>query len=199
MKNRAALLKTLSMPLALAAIWIFFALKLDSDALRGLPDSRFVFLGPRNLSQLMVEFSITGTLALGMFMILLTGQIDLSVGSGVGLIGGLAAVLVTKHDWVKDALYKTMKDFGPCPSPFDCWLLNLGMKTLPIRMEKHCQNAKQASRERLKIFHNHTPLSSMAVPSRSLREIRRRTVKKCPNQRADENSTQAPLPHAFAK
>lgn len=87
MKNRAALLKTLSMPLALAAICVFFALKEPA------------FLGPRNLSQLMVEFSITGTLALGMFMILLTGQIDLSVGSGVGLVGGLAAVLVTKQGW----------------------------------------------------------------------------------------------------
>ena len=60
--------------------------------------------------------------------------------SGHGTIVGGA--LVTRHDWVKDAFYKTMKDFGPCPSPFDCWLLNLGMKTLPIRMEKHCQNAK---------------------------------------------------------
>jgi D-xylose transport system permease protein len=34
-----------------------------------------------------------------MFMILLTGQIDLSVGSGVGLIGGLAAVLATQQGW----------------------------------------------------------------------------------------------------
>src|SRR5205807_2159946 len=30
---------------------------------------------------------------------LLTGQIDLSVGSGVGLIGGIAAVLVIQHQW----------------------------------------------------------------------------------------------------
>ena len=59
--------------------------------------------------------------------------------SGHGTIIGGA--LVTKHDWVKDALYKTMKDVGSCPSPFDCWLLNLGMKTLPIRMDKHCKNA----------------------------------------------------------
>ena len=64
--------------------------------------------------------------------------------SGHGTIVGGA--LTTKHDWVKDALYKTMKDFGPCPSPFDCWLLNLGMKTLPIRMEKHCQNAKEVAK-----------------------------------------------------
>jgi D-xylose transport system permease protein len=75
------------MPLALVGICAYFALRENA------------FLGPRNLTQLIVEFSITGTLALGMFMILLTGQIDLSVGSGVGLIGGIAAVLVFQHGW----------------------------------------------------------------------------------------------------
>jgi methionine-gamma-lyase len=54
------------------------------------------------------------------------------------IVGG---ALVTRHDWIKDALYGVMKDIGGCPSPFDCWLLNLGMKTLPIRMDKHCKNA----------------------------------------------------------
>jgi D-xylose transport system permease protein len=80
-------LQNIAMPLALVAIVVFFALRESA------------FLSPRNLTQLIVEFSITGTLALGMFMILLTGQIDLSVGSGVGLIGGVAAVLVFQHAW----------------------------------------------------------------------------------------------------
>jgi methionine-gamma-lyase len=34
-----------------------------------------------------------------------------------------------------------MKDIGGCPSPFDCWLLNLGIKTLPVRVERHRKNA----------------------------------------------------------
>jgi D-xylose transport system permease protein len=80
-------LRNLALPLALVAICGFFAFKEPA------------FLGPRNLTQLVVEFSMIGTLALGMFLILLTGQIDLSVGSGVGLIGGIAAVLVFQHDW----------------------------------------------------------------------------------------------------
>jgi D-xylose transport system permease protein len=86
MKARHAV-QNLAMPLALIGICAFFALRESA------------FLGPRNLTQLFVEFSITGTLALGMFMILLTGQIDLSVGSGVGLIGGIAAVLVFQQGW----------------------------------------------------------------------------------------------------
>ncbi|MES2695611.1 MAG: ATPase [Verrucomicrobiota bacterium] len=79
--------RSLAMPLALLALCIFFAVREPA------------FLGPRNLTQLFVEFSIVGTLALGMFMILLTGQIDLSVGSGVGLIGGISAILVSQHGW----------------------------------------------------------------------------------------------------
>ncbi|MEO7600249.1 MAG: ATPase [Opitutus sp.] len=86
MKPRA-FFKNLAMPLALIAIAAFFAVKEPA------------FLGSRNLTQLLIEFSIVATLALGMFMIILTGNIDLSVGSGVGLIGGLAAVLVFQHNW----------------------------------------------------------------------------------------------------
>ena len=86
MKPRVSL-QHLAMPLALLGICAFFTLKEPA------------FLGSRNLTQLIVEFSIIGTLALGMFMILLTGQIDLSVGSGVGLIGGIAAVLVFHQGW----------------------------------------------------------------------------------------------------
>lgn len=80
-------LQALALPLALLAVAVFFAAKEPA------------FLGARNLTQLVVEFSITGTLALGMFLILLTGQIDLSVGSGVGLVGGVAAVLVFQQGW----------------------------------------------------------------------------------------------------
>ncbi|MFA6961286.1 MAG: hypothetical protein WC205_11090 [Opitutaceae bacterium] len=85
--NFKSAIKPLAMPLALLAICVFFAIKEP------------VFLSPRNLTQLFIEFSTVATLALGVFMIILTGNIDLSVGSGVGLIGGVAAVLVFKQDW----------------------------------------------------------------------------------------------------
>jgi D-xylose transport system permease protein len=75
------------MPLALLAICAFFALRSP------------VFLSPRNMSILAIDMSITAVLALGMFLIILPGHIDLSAGSGVGLIGGVAAVLVFEHDW----------------------------------------------------------------------------------------------------
>ncbi|PQV65036.1 xylose ABC transporter membrane protein [Abditibacterium utsteinense] len=57
------------------------------------------FVSARNLSNLAVELSITAVLALGMLLIILTGHIDLSVGSGVGLTGAIAAVLIFQHGW----------------------------------------------------------------------------------------------------
>ena len=80
-----AALRDYSMLLALAAIWAFFAWQVP------------VFLSSRNLSLLLIELSITASLALGMLLVLLPGQIDLSAGSGVGLAGAVAAVLVFWH------------------------------------------------------------------------------------------------------
>jgi D-xylose transport system permease protein len=80
-------IRNYSIAIGLVLIWAFFAMATDN------------FLSPRNLSMLFIELAVTATLALGMFLVLLPGQIDLSVGSGVGLIGGIAAVLIFKHEW----------------------------------------------------------------------------------------------------
>jgi D-xylose transport system permease protein len=80
-------LRDFSLVLALVAIVGFFACKSP------------VFLDPRNLSNLAVEFSIIAVLALGVFLILLPGQTDLSTGSGAGLFGGAAAVLIFNQGW----------------------------------------------------------------------------------------------------
>ena len=36
-----------------------------------------------------------------------------------------------------------MRDLGSSPSPQNAFLLNLGLETLHLRMERHCQNARQ--------------------------------------------------------
>jgi len=36
---------------------------------------------------------------------------------------------------------ETLRTFGPALSPFNAWLLLQGLETLPVRMERHCQNA----------------------------------------------------------
>ena len=43
--------------------------------------------------------SVTGMLACGMVLVIIAGEIDLSVGSLLGLLGGLAAILTVNLGW----------------------------------------------------------------------------------------------------
>ena len=52
-----------------------------------------LFLNSRNLSNLFRAMSITGVITVGMSMLIVSGNFDLSVGSVVGLSGGVAAIL----------------------------------------------------------------------------------------------------------
>ena len=65
------------------------------------------------------------------------------IGGHGAVVGGLAT---TARDDIKDELYKVIKDIGASPSPFDTWLVNMGLKTLPLRMDKHCSNAMHVAR-----------------------------------------------------
>lgn len=68
----------------LAVIWMYFHWATDS-----------IFLTPRNLSNLMTQMSVTGILAVGMLMLIVSANIDLSVGSVLGFAGGIAAYSLT--------------------------------------------------------------------------------------------------------
>lgn len=54
----------------------------------------------------------------------------------------LGGILVAKKD---DELFQRIRSIqyegGGVPSPFDCWLVLRGMRTLPWRMRAHCENA----------------------------------------------------------
>ena len=71
----------------LGLIWVYFHWATDS-----------IFLTPRNLSNLMTQMSVTAILAVGMLMVIVSGNIDLSVGSVLGFAGGLAAYALTVLD-----------------------------------------------------------------------------------------------------
>jgi D-xylose transport system permease protein len=73
---------------ALLVIWLVFHYATDQ-----------IFLSPRNFSNLMRQASVTGVLAVGMLMVIVAGQIDLSVGSLVGLAGGAAAIMQGWYGW----------------------------------------------------------------------------------------------------
>lgn len=74
--------KILALLLAISAIWLFFFFLTQG-----------AFLTPRNLSNLLRQMSITGLLSCGMVFVIIAGEIDLSVGSLLGLVGGVGAIL----------------------------------------------------------------------------------------------------------
>jgi methionine-gamma-lyase len=55
----------------------------------------------------------------------------------------IAGVIIgTNISDMKTKVLKTMKLLGTNCSPFEAWLTNTGMKTLELRMERHCDNAE---------------------------------------------------------
>jgi D-xylose transport system permease protein len=72
----------------LALIWVYFHWATGS-----------IFLTPTNLSNLATQMSVTGILAVGMLMVIVSGNIDLSVGSVLGFAGGIAAISMTTYEF----------------------------------------------------------------------------------------------------
>lgn len=79
-------LRRYGMLVALLAIMLFFQLRTEG-----------VLLRPLNLTNLLLQNSYIVIMAIGMLLVIVAGHIDLSVGSVVGFIGGLAAVLMVQQ------------------------------------------------------------------------------------------------------
>ena len=73
------------------------------------------------------------------------------------LIGGM--VITNREDFF-DQLKFVQKTVGAIPSPFDCWLTLLGVKTLDIRMKKHASNAQGVA----EFLQNHPKVASVTYP-----------------------------------
>ena len=80
-KRLGANLQTYGLIGALILIWLFFALLTDG-----------IFLGPRNISFLFRQMSITGIMSVGMVLVIVTGNIDLSVGRLAGFVSVIVAM-----------------------------------------------------------------------------------------------------------
>jgi len=81
-------IKQYSMYIALIFIWLFFIVRTDG-----------IFITTRNLSNLSRQVSILSILTTGMTLVIITGNIDLSIGSLMGMIGGICGVLHVWYGW----------------------------------------------------------------------------------------------------
>jgi putative multiple sugar transport system permease protein len=75
------------MLLSLLVIMLFFQVMTNGTLLK-----------PLNLTNLVLQNSYIVIMALGMLLVIVAGHIDLSVGSVVGFVGGLAAVMIVKFN-----------------------------------------------------------------------------------------------------
>ena len=80
-KLKSVNLQVYIMLIAIAVIMVFFTVATDG-----------AYLSARNISNLLRQTSITGILAIGMVFVIISAEIDLSVGSLMGLLGGFAAI-----------------------------------------------------------------------------------------------------------
>nr|WP_315187256.1 multiple monosaccharide ABC transporter permease [uncultured Albidiferax sp.] len=81
-------LREYGMLLSLVAIMGFFQFMTDGTLMQ-----------PLNLTNLVLQNSYIVIMALGMLLVIVAGHIDLSVGSIVGFVGAVAAVLMVTYEW----------------------------------------------------------------------------------------------------
>jgi len=73
--------------------------------------------------------------------------VDLIMHSTTKYLNGhgnsIAGVLIGRDkEFMQSQVWETMKLTGTNPGPMDAWLVHQGMKTLTLRMDRHCQNAQ---------------------------------------------------------
>lgn len=74
---------------------------------------------------------------------------DVVVHSATKYLGGhgdlIAGVAVGRKAFLDEVRMSTLKDIGAVMAPMEAWLILRGLKTLPVRMERHCANAMKVA------------------------------------------------------
>ena len=105
-------LRTYGLLISLVAIMGFFQWQTEGALMQ-----------PLNLTNLVLQNSYVVVMALGMLLVIVTGHIDLSVGSVCGFIGGLAAVLLVECGWSVPAAVLTCLIAGALIGALQGWFV----------------------------------------------------------------------------
>src|SRR6266480_291371 len=95
------------------------------------------------------------------------------LGGHSDTIGGFAA---TNDPTIAERLYFLQKSLGGVPGPFDSWLVLRGLKTLALRMDRHCENARRIA-EYLESHQHVEQVLYPGLPSHPGHEIAKRQMK----------------------
>ncbi|MGK9482283.1 methionine gamma-lyase [Bacillus cereus group sp. MYBK29-1] len=93
---------------------------------------------------------------------------DAVVHSATKYIGGhgdvVAGVIICKTKALAEKIRPMRKDIGGIMAPFDAWLLLRGLKTLAVRMDRHCDNAEKI----VSFLKNHDAVEGVWYPEGEL-------------------------------
>ena len=79
------------------------------------------------------------------------------LGGHSDVVGGFAA---TNDPTIAERLRFLQKSLGAVPGPFDAWLVLRGLKTLAVRMDRHCDNARVVAA----FLHEHPRVTGVLWP-----------------------------------
>jgi cystathionine beta-lyase/cystathionine gamma-synthase len=93
-----------------------------------------------------ILFGVDSTFATPVFLRPFEFGADIVMHSTTKYISGhnqiIGGIIITNDKEIHERMKFVQKTIGAVPSPFDCWLTLLGVKTLHLRMERHASNAQ---------------------------------------------------------
>ncbi len=109
-------------------------------------------------------FGVDSTFSTPVFLRPLEFGADIAMHSTTKYLSGhnqiIGGAILTNNKNIFDKMKFIQKTIGAVPSPFDCFLTMLGLRTLHIRMERHNENAQAIA----KFLENHPKVSRVAYP-----------------------------------
>ena len=93
-----------------------------------------------------ILFGVDSTFATPVFLRPFEFGADIVMHSTTKYISGhnqiIGGIIITNDEEIHEKMKFVQKTIGAVPSPFDCWLTLLGVKTLHLRMKRHASNAQ---------------------------------------------------------
>ena len=109
-------------------------------------------------------YAVDSTFATPVFLRPLKYGADMVVHSTTKYLSGhnqlIGGIVITNREDIFDEMKFVQKTIGAVPSPFDCWLTLLGVKTLHLRMARHAENGQVVA----EFLENHPKIAKVTYP-----------------------------------
>jgi len=87
----------------------------------------------------------------------------------------LGGAILGSQDYINQLRIEDYRNLGPTASPFNSWLVLLGIETLPLRMDRHCENAMQLA-QMLEAHPNVERVNYPGLPSHPQHELAKKQM-----------------------